>query len=153
MRTKLVLLILGLAAFMIGCADDEPTAPTPTAPSVYVNQSVIVGQPAQSGQSGAACGASDPLPTSLNVFTLDGSGQVSLATGGIVLNATPKPVASDPCNESRGISWAVSTPAICALSGDLTSFTPRLLPRAVGTCTVQAVVMGVTGLLSLPVVP
>lgn len=150
-RTKFGLLVAALAVLAVSCGDDLPTTPTPPS-NVYVNQSVIVGQPAQPG-AGGACGASDPLPTSLSVSTLDGSGQISVAGGAAVLNATPKPLASDQCNESRGITWAVVTPTTCALTGDLTSFTPKLMGRATGVCTVQAVVMGVSGALSLPVVP
>lgn len=140
-----------MAGLLVGsCNPAPPTSPT----NIYVNQGQVVGGSTTGGTGSTACGASDPMPTSVVVTTLDGNSQISIAAGAVVLNATPKPLASDACNESRGVTWNVATPATCHLVGSTTTFTPKVLGDASGqSCTVTATILNVVGGIVLPVVP
>lgn len=149
---KRVLIGCAILAFSCACSDG-PTAPTPLPQgnNQNVNVNVNVGQQPGTGGSASGCTAEDPAVTFLEITAL--SGEIVLHVGAeMTLNATPKPRASDNCNLSRGIKWAPLTPSVCSISGEATSFTPKLAGGpGTGQCCAQGTVSGVVGVFCIPV--
>jgi len=140
---------LALAALLLGALAVYGCVP-PTEPDPQPNINVCGGVGSCGGQVGASPSPSPsgspstcPVVTQVTDGLLGGGGATTIRiNSGQLLAVTPRNGNTEvPANCHGGtVQWSTSGTATCALSGNVTGFTPTITCSTVGTVTSTAVV-------------